>query len=132
MKIKSTLLLAALALGACTSEPKPPAGVTAADNRKCFWAHQVNNFQAVDENTVYLRVGVRDVYELTMFGPCNDVDWAHRIAITSHGGSSICTGLDAEIIAPGIGSQRAQRCAVRDIRHLTPEQIAALPPKARP
>jgi hypothetical protein len=131
MKTRSaTLLMALLALSACTSEPKPPPGVAAADNRKCFWASQVNNFQAVDENIVNIRVGVRDVYQMTMFGPCPEIDWANRIALRSHGGSSICTGLDAEVISPS--SLGPQRCAIRDIRHLTPEQVAALPAKDRP
>jgi hypothetical protein len=131
MRTSATLVLAAMALIACTSEPRPPPGVAAADHRKCFFSSQVNSFQAADENTVYLKVGVHDVYEMKMFAPCRDVDWAHRIALTSHGGSSICTGLDADIIAPGIG-EPAHRCQVRDVRHLTPEEVAALPPKARP
>jgi hypothetical protein len=132
MKHVSALLIGALVLTACTSEPKSTANVAAADHRKCFFSSQVNNFQAMDENTVYLRVGVSDVYEMKMFAPCRDVDWAHQIALQSRGGSSICTGLDAEVIAPGIGSQRAHTCQVRDIRHLTPQEIAALPAKARP
>jgi hypothetical protein len=126
----ATLLLALLALNACTSEPKPPPGVAASDVRRCFWANNVNNFQAVDENTVNIRVGVRDVYQMTMFGPCPEIDWANRIALKSHGGSSICTGLDAEVISPS--SLGPQRCPIRDIRHLTPEQVAALPAKDRP
>ena len=131
MKTSTTLALAAMALVACTSDPRPPPGVSAAAHRKCFFASQVNNFQAIDENTVYIKVGVRDVYEMKMFTPCRDVDWAQRIALTSHGGSSICTGLDADIIAPGFG-ERPHRCQVRDIRLLTPQEVAALPPKARP
>ena len=133
MKHSATLILAAAALISCTSDPKPSAGVASADSsRKCFFSSQVNSFQAVDENVVNIRVGVSDVYELTMFAPCRDVDWAHRIAIVSRGGgSSICTGLDAEIISPVVGG-RSTRCQVRDIRHLTPQEVAALPAKAKP
>ena len=131
MKTSATLMLAAMALAACTSDPRPPPGASAAAHRKCFFASQVNNFQAVDENTVYIKVGVRDVYEMKMFAPCRDVDWAHQIALTSHGGSSICTGLDADVIAPGFG-EPPHRCQVRDIRLLSPQEVAALPPKARP
>jgi hypothetical protein len=39
--------------------------------------------------------------------------------------------MDAEVIthSPGLGRQR---CAVRNVRKLTPEEIAALPKRGRP
>jgi hypothetical protein len=83
-----------------------------------------------DERIVNIRVGVRDVYQLEMLGRCPDVDWANSIAIRSRGSNYICTGLDAELIAPSqIGPQR---CAVSKIRKLTAEETKALPKRARP
>jgi hypothetical protein len=80
---------------------------------------------------VQVRVGVRDVYQFEMFGHCTDVDWAQRIAIVARGGSSrICEGFDADLVTPSpIGPQR---CLVKNIHKLTPEQVAALPRRARP
>lgn len=98
--------------------------------RQCFRTQQVNNFASSDNRIVNVRVGVRDVYQMEMMGRCPDVDWTTRIAIVSRGGSYICSGLDAEIIAPSpIGPQR---CAVSKVRKLTPEEIKALPGRARP
>ena len=98
--------------------------------RQCFWTHQVNNFAAADDRVVNVRVGVKDVYQFEMFGPCPDVDWSDSIALVSRGSSRICTGLDAEIITrSAIGPQR---CPVRNIRKLTTAEIAALPRRARP
>ena len=109
---------------------KSPVEAVPKAARQCFWTHQVNNFAAADERIVNVRVGVKDVYQFEMFGPCPDVDWSERIALVSRGGSSICTGLDAEIITrSAIGPQR---CPVRNIRKLTTAEIAALPKRARP
>ena len=131
MKPIAAATLALIVISACAAgNPSPPKGVAAAEGRKCFWASRVNNFEAVDETHVNIRVGVNDVYQMTMFGPCPDIDWAQRIALRSHGGSVICTALDAEVITPSTLGPR--RCAIRDIRFLTPAEVSALPPKARP
>ncbi|HEY8618189.1 DUF6491 family protein [Phenylobacterium sp.] len=129
--------LAALALGAmtlagCTAGARMSAegAPQRTGGRQCFWASSVNGFRAVDDRTVNLRVGVRDIYQLDLIGPCPEVDWASQIGIQSRGGNSICTGLDAVLIAPtSIGPQR---CHVRTVRRLTPPEVAALPDAARP
>lgn len=114
-----------------------PSGALAADPapaktpaRQCFWTRDVNGFNAVDDRTVNLRVGVKDVYQLELFSRCPDIDWTEQIAIESRGSSWICSGLDAVLIAPSpIGPQR---CMVRSVRKLTPEEVEALHKKARP
>ncbi|WP_374472449.1 DUF6491 family protein [Phenylobacterium sp.] len=123
--------LAALALAGCAAGMRTESAAgQPTGGRQCFWASSVNGFRAVDERAVNLRVGVRDVYRLELIGPCPDVDWATRIAIQSRGGNSICTGLDAVLIAPSpIGPQR---CLVRNVRKLTAAEVAALPDAARP
>lgn len=98
--------------------------------RQCFWTHQANGFAAADDKFVNVRVGVKDVYQFEMFGRCHEVDWQNKIALVSRGGSSICTGMDADIVTPtSIGPQR---CPVRAVRKLTPEEVKALPKRAKP
>jgi hypothetical protein len=128
MKPFAAVTLSLIAIATCAAAP--PKGPAGHPDRKCFWARNVNNFQAVDEEHVNIRVGAHDVYEMTMFGPCPDIDWAQRIALKSRGSSFICTALDAEIIAPSTFGPK--RCAIRDIRYLTPAEVAALPKRARP
>ncbi|WP_374575390.1 DUF6491 family protein [Phenylobacterium sp.] len=123
----AVLLLASTA--ACASadqaKPKPESA-----SRQCFWSRSVTSFHAVDRETVNLRVGVKDVYELKLFGPCDNVDWTEKIALESRGSSWICSGLDAVVISPSpIGPQR---CMVKTIRKLTPEEVAAMPAKDKP
>ncbi|MFN3585636.1 DUF6491 family protein [Phenylobacterium sp.] len=121
------LALSAAAPQAAAKSPTEPAAKPA---RQCFWASQVNSFASDDDRHVYVRVGVKDVYELEMFGRCHDVDWSQKIGIVSRGGSTICSGLDAEIIAPS--PTGPQRCQVSKVRKLTEAEIKALPKRARP
>lgn len=117
---------------ASTGQGAPASAVAAASGgeRSCFWSRNVNGFRALDDDTVNLRVGVKDVYQLELLGRCPDVDWAQGIALESRGGSFICSGLDATIISPS--SIGPQRCAVRTLRKLSDQEVAALEPKQRP
>ena len=124
-------VMAALLAAGPTGAADKPANASAKPQNQCFWTSMVNGFAAPDDHTLNVRVGVRDVYQFEMFGPCPDIDWNQRLALVSHSGSSICTGMDAEVIthSPGIGRQR---CAVRSMRKLTPEEVAALPKRGKP
>lgn len=119
-------LAATAAAAAPTDKPGDPA-----KHNQCFWTRMADGFAAADEHTLNVRVGVRDVYQFEMFGPCLGMDWDQHIALVSRPGGTICTGMDAEVIsqAPGFGRQR---CAVRSVKKLTPEEIAALPKRAKP
>jgi hypothetical protein len=131
MKAVCLISAGALLLAACAAPGArmgARADASATPPRQCFWTRQVNGFTAVDERTVNVRVGTRDYYQLELLGPCRDVDWALALGLESRGGSSICTGLDATIIAPS--SIGPQRCPVRNVRKLTPQEVAAL--HARP
>ncbi|MBU2136876.1 MAG: hypothetical protein KKA45_11835 [Alphaproteobacteria bacterium] len=128
----------ALALSALTLTACAPAGApgelaqTAAtpQARECFFTRNVSGFSAPDDETLYLRVGVRDVYQMQMFSPCPDMDWAQKLAVVSRSGSSVCRGTDATIISPGpLGEQR---CLVRAVRKLSPAEADALPRGDRP
>ena len=62
---------------------------------------------------------------------CPDVDWNQRVALVSRSGPTVCNALDAEIVsrATGLGQQR---CPVKTLTKLTPEEAAALPKRAKP
>ncbi len=118
--------LAALLLSLAASQA---AAATA--RKACFSARNVSNFAVVDDRTLNIRVGVRDVYQLDLMGICPDLGSSNKIAIKSRSSSFICSPLDASIIAQGPFG-RAERCEVRGLRELTPEEIAALPSHNRP
>lgn len=126
----SLLSLSAAAQAAAKTPVEPSAKSAAKAKGQCFWTQNVNNFASDDDRIVNIRVGVRDIYQLEMLGRCPDVDWTQKIAVVSRGSSRICTGIDAEIIAPSpIGPQR---CQVKTVRKLSPAEAAALPKRARP
>lgn len=91
---------------------------------QCFLARQANGFTARNDREVDVRVAARRHYRLTLFTPCLDVDFAHRVGLRGRGGGSwICEGGDAEILVRG--PTGPQRCLVSDIRRLTPEEVTA-------
>lgn len=118
------MTLGATAASAAEKPAKAPA------HNECFWTRNANGFAAPDEHTLNVRVNSRDVFQFEMMGRCPDIDWNQRIALVSRASSNICTGMDAEVVSHSpIGPQR---CPVRSVRKLTPEEVAALPPRARP
>jgi hypothetical protein len=101
--------------------------------RACFYARSVTNFAAADDRNLYIRVGARDVYHLSMFGNCFDLSWVHSLGLKSRGGNFICEGTNVSVdvvtrdAGPGL-----QSCPVTAIRRLTAEEAAGLPKRARP
>jgi len=121
-----SLLALLVAGGAAQAAPDKAA----APKRQCFYARDVNGFRAPNDKVVYLRVGVRDVYQADLFAPCPDVQWHEGIALVSRGTRWICSGLDVDIISPSVIGP--QRCPLRNLHKLSPAEIAALPKKALP
>jgi hypothetical protein len=131
MKTHAALAACAAALLAFAATAAQAADKPA--KNECFWARNATSFAAPDDHTVYVQVNSRDVYKFDLMIPCLDIDWNQHLALESSGGSggSICNGMDAQIVshATGLGPQR---CPIKHMRKLTPEEIAALPPRARP
>lgn len=129
MKSKFAAVLsfaASMAAGPVLAVGGPPLQ----SGQHCFYAGDVSGFAVQGDHIVNVRVAPRDVYQFELVGSCPAVNWHARPALESRGTSFICTGLDAELVAPGASGPR--RCPVRNIRKLTPDEITALPNAARP
>ena len=122
MKPRLTMAMITLGLAGCATD-QPPAQHASAQ-RQCFLAARVNGFWGATEDSVLVRTGVNDVYQLHLSGMCHNIDWANRITLRSLGGGSwICQGHDAEILIPSpIGPDR---CLVTDVRKLSPDEAKA-------
>ena len=133
--MKPVLLLAAAAIAALTAVSAANAAETSkAPKSQCFYSRDVNSWSAPDDNTVYIKVGVNDVYKLDVLGPCSGLSFAgNAIGLQSRGGgpgnSVICSALDEEIEVP---DRVPNRCDGSTITRLTPADVAALPVKSRP
>jgi len=130
LSLAAALSLAATAGGqpAPASKPAPRAGVS------CFWVRDVDGFSAPDNQTLYVRVGVKQVYKLTLFGNCMDISWVHHVGlVTPRGLANICEGTNPalDVVDRELGVGR-ERCPVTEVRKLTPDQVAALPKGQRP
>ena len=98
---------------------------------QCFLSRNVNNFTAPDDHTVYVRVGVNEIYRLDLMTDCIDIPFRQSLGLESMPGNPwICSPLDATIVTRDTGIP--QRCPVKAIQKLTPDQVTALPKRDRP
>jgi len=125
-------LLSAMAFtqAAWADEPAK-AAPKAATPRQCFYSSNMSSFKEAGDRAVYVRVGVKDLYRLDLFGTCHDLRWAQTIGVESRGSSWICSGItDAVLIVPS--TLGPERCPVTGVTKLTSAEIEALPRKDRP
>lgn len=107
------------------------ASTGASAERQCFLSNTVRNFRTGDEQTLYVRTLGNDVFEISASGVCRDINSALALSIQPEAGSSrVCVGDGANVAYQGGGSSGG--CRVRVMQQLTPEQIEALPSRARP
>lgn len=121
-----------LALTACASGAGPDANdVSGGSARQCFYPSQATNFREGDVQSLYVRSGRDEVFELQSTGFCRDIDSALSIAIQPlySAGDRLCTGDDAAILT---GGSNSGPCRVRVVKKLTAEEVAALPSRQRP
>jgi hypothetical protein len=111
---------------------QPAQNGKSGSGRSCFYARNISSWRAADRSTVYLRVNVNDYYRLTLLGDCPHIDWAEHIGVEHRGSPWICTGLDAMLIVPQGAGLHPLRCAVSNLRKLTPAEVKALPRKDKP
>ena len=135
MKSLATLAATVTATAAlCVSAAaQPPPAAPPPNQRACFWTRSITNFAAVDTTRVYLRASGRRVFELTLFANCLQLNWVNRLGIRTRASSNICEGPNPaiDVIVRGSGVPGG-RCPVTNVRLLTPDEVAALPPRARP
>jgi hypothetical protein len=126
--------LAALALGGAFVAASPCgayAQSAKAPAESCFLASDVNGFSAPNDRTVYVEVGVHDVYRLDLMSNCLDLSFRQGVGLEGTPGSPwICSPLDATIVYRQTGVR--QRCPVTAIHKLTAAELAAVPKQDRP
>ena len=123
------VVLAGCAPAATTGGPSVAAA--GSGNRQCFPFQSVNSFSAVDRETVNIRVGVRDYYQLKFLAPCYDIDWALSAGIRPRGGGSfICNAMDVDVVTPS--TVGPQVCHVSSLRKMSEAEVATLTGRERP
>jgi len=128
MKLALTTLAAAV-LGLTAL----PAAAETGAAKPCFRTSQMGNHTVADDRTLYQKVGLNEVWKITMSGSCLAAAFSTDPLIIKTPGSSgqVCSPIDLDI-AISRGGTATSHCIVSEISKLTPEQIAALPPKLKP
>ena len=124
----SAFALAASALPALAADQaKPETG------SQCFRMSQIRNHTKADDQTLYFSVGSRDVYRLDMSGAClAGTSSSDPLILETVGGTDlICRPIDLSLKVK-LGNVGVSPCIIKEITKLTPDQVAALPPKVKP
>jgi len=135
---KAGLMAAAgfAAIGAIAFTTSGPQLARAADQpaggQECFNTRLLNGFNAPNDRTLYIRVGVNDIFRLDLAPGCTDLAFRQDIGLRSvpPGDSFICSPLQTEVTFSETGMR--ERCQVSAMHKLTPDERAALPKKDRP
>ena len=130
MKYAIALATAALVLG--TAAIAQAAANPATPAEQCFRSRDMSNHRRVDDQTLYLKVGVKDVYRLQSKGKCfTGLTSTEPLVIKTTGGSGmICRPLDLDLSVKH--GNIATPCIVDSITKLTPEEVAAIPKGQKP
>ena len=97
---------------------------------QCFYMNNIQNSRAADDHTVFMRVGVDDIYRIDMQYPCTDLQNSKLIIRSVSGSGQICRAVDIDLKVGDQGFRSA--CVARSITKLTPDEAAALPRKIKP
>jgi hypothetical protein len=128
--------LAALLLAAVTAASVPFAATSAgAQNRQCFRTSNWQGASSGGPRDLYVLVNVREIWHLGLAQDCPGAQFPGPVSITdvvSGTSNEICSGVDLQITVKPRGGSHSTACIVKSINKLTPDEIKALPPKARP
>ncbi|HZL00891.1 MAG TPA: hypothetical protein VFC47_13450 [Caulobacteraceae bacterium] len=108
------------------------AGPAAGQSAPCFFINQWQGWKAPSPDVLYLKVNMNEVYRVELSAGSPELQWpdAHLISV-SRGSDSVCSPLDLDLAVADLGGIREHLIA-RSLTKLTPEEVAAIPPKYRP
>jgi hypothetical protein len=125
--------LASALIGGALLASAPAAALAdpPAHGDQCFLSSNVEGFRAHDDKTLYIRVGVSEIYRLDLMSNCFDLSYREALGFEHTPGNPwICSPLDATVVYRTNGIPN--RCPVSAIHKLTPAEITALPKKDKP
>jgi hypothetical protein len=118
--------------------PAPAPAAAPPKTESCFFTRDIVGHQIADDRTLYIRLRSNAVYRLDMVGTClaaatNDDPLLIR---EPPGVAYVCRAVDLDVSiahnAGIVGLGASTPCIVDHLTRLTPAQVAALPPRARP
>jgi hypothetical protein len=126
------IAIALASLGAASANAASPDAKPADHSRNCFFITQWRGWKAPAPDVLYLGVNNHDVYKVQLSSGTPELQWpdAHLISRT-RGSDTVCDALDLDLSLYETGGIRMGLIA-KSIVKLTPDEVAAIPPKYRP
>ena len=113
-----------------------PAGAFAKDTPRditpCFFRSQWTSSNAVDDNTILIRVNYKDIYKVTVTGGALDLKYPGTFLVSEGHGNSVCSHMDLQFSASEYGYNLRRPMIAKALVKLTPEEIALIPKKDLP
>ncbi len=117
--------------GPTAAGPNDPVSPTSASRDACFRVQQIDGWAPRGTEGINIR-SRGAVFQADFTIPCPELPESTRISMRStSGGSYICSGPDAELIAYS-HLANANRCTIQTFRKLSAAEVAALPRAERP
>ena len=131
--MKAAVLMAAVAAlglaGAARAADAPAA--PAKPKVSCFFSRDWDGWHSPNKDTIYLRVGVRDIWRVDLAGGSSLLAWPDSHLVQNvRGTDSVCMPIDLDLKVASDGF--VEPLFVKAITKLTPEEVAAIPKKDLP
>lgn len=132
MSVRSTLAMGLIAAG-LAGMAAPALAAAPSTHAPCFFISQWQGWKAPSDNVIYLGVNQHDVYRVDLSVGSSQLrsPGVHLIS-TFRGTSSVCNALDLDLKVADSDGGFVSPLIARSITKLTPEEVAAIPPKDRP
>ena len=121
-------LIPILALAAAPqAQAQPAAEAPRPAARQCFFPRQLSSWSEVNDTTVTIRIGVERFYRLDLTSPCPELRQTLSLGLEGHhGGSSICSDDNFDLLVRDLSGEGTRRCNVRAMTAISREDAAAL------
>ena len=124
--VKAGLMAACFAAAAGAAQAKPTG------QSNCFFSNQWRGWSTPGPDIIYINVGPKKVYRIDLTPGSGTLKSPGYFLVSQvRGSNSICSALDLDL-AVSDGRGYYLPLIARSLTRLTPEEVAAIPPKYRP
>ncbi len=101
------------------------------DARNCFYSTQWRGWKSPNPSVIYIGVNNRDVYRADLAGGSRRLMSSDHLISEVRGSNLICSAIDLDLKVSD-SSGFATPLFVKSLVKLTPDEVAAIPPRYRP
>jgi hypothetical protein len=130
MRLAPVLAIPGILFGASFAAAQPAAPQRSA----CFFINEFRGWKAPDPRTIFIRVGLSRFYRLDLAANCPVLTMPQSHLITRTRGSDlVCSAIDWDLsVAQPPPVSFPEPCIVKKMTLMSPDEVAAIPPKFRP